>query len=86
MSTTVEYVPCEPPRGPFRSTRLDWSIRETWMLGAYRVRVGDFVAMFPHSAELDTVGAWPVDLDLNPDFADHLIEQAKRLRDQHNAK
>lgn len=72
---TVEYVPAEEllEIGMYDGSAI-------MMLGHYRVDLGDFVYLSPHTGFIGTVSAEPID---DPEFASFLISTAEDLRAAH---
>jgi hypothetical protein len=56
--------------------------KREFLYGAYKVQLEDgFTMLSPHIAMEATISVEPVDLDLNPEFAEVLVREAKRARE-----
>lgn len=79
----VTYSPYEPPHDlGWQNSSSGWY--QTYLFGIYKVRFEDgFTVATAHTASPRTIGAEPIDLDLNPGYRDFLIEEAERVREQH---
>jgi len=76
----VTYEPlAEPLDLGWQNSSSGWF--HTVVFGYYRVRLGNgWMFLWPHQGSPGTMGAEPIDLDLNPEYRAHLIERAERSR------
>lgn len=81
MSPKVKYRPYDPPVDlGWQNSSSGWY--HTCIFGAYCVELGDgWMFGVPHTGTPGTIGATPIDLDLNPEFCEQLIEDAMAARD-----